>query len=193
LSDTDRAEDAQKRLLSLYSAAVQMAVYESQYFWTIVSAFLLADSLLASFLLGQAATAAQPLERVSGAAVGVIASFLWIAAIVRSAGYSDLRMAQARELERKLQDGSLFVKGRDFAQNKSVIVDGVVHEQRGLARVVRIKDTALLLAVSFAVFFVIVLYYSLVKQFGRENTLEGMMIGLILFVVAGMFIRSGHQ
>src|SRR5438128_596304 len=105
-----------------YSAAVDMAMYESQLFWAIMGVFLLADTILAGFLLTAAPVQSPPALHIAGALLGVVTSWLWIAALGRSSAYHKLRIYQAREIEKRL-DYHLFLQAGPFATGKSVIVD----------------------------------------------------------------------
>lgn len=139
-----------------YSAAVDMAMYESQLFWAIMGVFLLAQTILAGFLLTAKTSDSPALLRIAGASLGVVISWLWVVALARSAGYHKLRIYQARELERDLHY-DLFIRAENFAAGKSVVVDSQCLQQPWFARNPTIKQVGILLAVLFGILFMLML------------------------------------
>jgi len=148
--------EARRKLEVEYQAAVGLVAFESQLFWAIMSAFLVAETVLAG-LLAQATVSEFSLSRLLAAAIGTLGCLFWLGAILRSAGYSRLRTYQARELERKL-GLSLFMRGEEFAKGHAVIVDGETLKHNSFGRRASIKNSGIALALLFTLLFVIVLF-----------------------------------
>ena len=145
-----------------YSATVQMVIYESQLFWTIMGVFLLAETLLAGFLLGVAPKETPVSFRILGSVLGLFTTWLWLVAILRAVAYHRLRIFQARELDRRL-GFSLFVRAEPFANGQEIVVDGANHQQPWLARWPSIKQAGILLSFGFAFLFLIILVMEILR------------------------------
>lgn len=154
-------ETSERKLAAVeYTASVEMAVYESQLFWTIVTAFILALTILAIVLGIPADHFIYAAGRVFVALVGLAIISVWNEAMDRSAAYHDLRVFQARELEADLgfsllTRGNAFAKGREirFGRDKAT-----PHRGR-----MKLKATAQWLANAFRVLFVGLLLLNLVR------------------------------
>jgi len=157
----DIREPTVDALRDQYQHVVQMVAYESQLFWAIMGTFLVAETVLAGFLVQRPTPPTFSGLRLLAAATGAAGCLLWVVAILRSAGYSNLRTHQAKELERRL-GYSLFVAGEDFSAGKQVTSDEKPHRHHALARVLTIKQTGVTLALLFGILFVAVLYQELV-------------------------------
>jgi hypothetical protein len=120
-----------------YTAAIAMLTAESQVFWALTQAFLLAETILAGFLLQADPAKSDPFLRGVGAVLGIVVGILWISATIRIRAYVDLRTARAKKLEGEDPDG-IFTSGANISIGFST------------------KKSALGLAFGFIVFFIIV-------------------------------------
>jgi hypothetical protein len=110
-----------------FTAAREMLRFESERLSSVFSAFLLANTLLAGFLLhaatGSGGFPGEPGTALVGGFVGLCVSSLWLAAYERNAAMLDMRMARARETE---PDGWEVLTGRphSFEQGHPAVFDG---------------------------------------------------------------------
>lgn len=114
-------------LLTRYTQALEMARYEGRSIWSIMGAFLLAQTVLLSVMghgmISAEARLSPNLLLAIGAFVGLFLCLPWWSAISRNSAYYDLRTLQARELECKI-GAKLLKQGNTFHQGGEVTVDG---------------------------------------------------------------------
>src|SRR4029077_4047293 len=91
--------------------------------WIITQAFIIAETLLAAFLVERHKVDIDPWPRFFAAAVGALVAVTWFCALRRSARYHEFRIYQARGLERQL-NLSTFIDGEPFAKGRPVVAEG---------------------------------------------------------------------
>ena len=141
--------------LTEYGATVQMVTYEAQNYWTTTGSFLLATTLLAGFIFATDPKSAQNWMRVVACILGSILSVTWVAAIMRSAQYANLRIHQARALEQahSVSGFSLFTNGKHMADGETVTVADERFRLNWLARKVPTKYAGAVLPFTFLLIF----------------------------------------
>ena len=120
-----------------YESAIALRTAESSVFWSMTQTYLLGETLLAAFLV-QAPESSSLLLRQLVAILGVAVGILWVTSTQRIAAYHTLRVTQGKALEVGDSAGL-------FSQETQV--------KEGLSA----KRSAVVLAVAFVLFFVVVL------------------------------------
>lgn len=138
-----------------YTATVQFVAYENQLFWSIMGVFLVAETLLAGFLLGKPGTGHFVPIRFGAALLGAFGCLLWIAAALRSAAYGNLRTYQAKLLESEI-GYSLLTRAEALAEGATVEVGGKAFRHSAFARIFTIKKSGIVLAALFLLFFLVI-------------------------------------
>jgi hypothetical protein len=150
-----------------YAAARDMLRFESDRLSNIFSAFLLANTVLAGFLLHATTRSGgfpgTPGTAIAGGLVGLCVSALWLAAYERNASLLEMRMARARETE---PDDWELLTGRphSFLQGHAEVFDGEDEPRRvkGLARF-EIRTAGRLLIALFIVAYTTIAAWGLAK------------------------------
>jgi hypothetical protein len=116
-----------------YDAALSLLNMEGTRLFSTFSAFLVAEALIAGFLLNVLATDQHAWYAIAGAVFGLLIVLVWVAAFFRHTKSYNWRMALTRKAE---PAGWGLVSGdaRLFAKNKTVWIGGDDFKQRWLAR-----------------------------------------------------------
>ena len=135
-----------------YRAALGHVRYEGQLLWQIFGAFLLAHTVLLSFLLRSAfrseGSGYQPAVFIAGS-LGLFLCLPWLATYLRSSKYYEFRMAQAREAEPK-EWNIIAGEGEAFSAGCQVRIGNKCYCICWLGRILRTKYSVPLLIGAFA-------------------------------------------
>ncbi|SIT34357.1 hypothetical protein SAMN05421788_1168 [Filimonas lacunae] len=144
------------RRIKKYEMATQLLIYEGQMLWTILSAFLVTNTLLLGFV-GQMVSNLKPLTFLSNwpcfiaGILGFLLMIPWTGTFLRNSDYYHFRMEQAKEAEPE-EYQLLRNRGELFAEGNRVVVNN---------KGIRIGHFACILRNKRAVYFLLGIFYVL--------------------------------
>lgn len=154
-------EDPDDFLPARYQAAIDLIRLEGERMLATFSAFLVAASLVAAFLLPILAKEGRGPLLLGGGVLGLLITACWWASYERQSSAYDFRIAVAAEVEPPGW-GLLRGRGAEFSDNKEVYVGGKRYERHFIATM-KTKWSKRILVLVFAVGFAVVSVIGLVR------------------------------
>jgi len=151
-----------------YGHAIEILIYEGEMLWSILSVFLVVNTILLGFI-GQAIITVHDIYNtgsipcVFGAFIGVLLFFPFYGTFIRNSAYYNFRMEQAKELEDE-RFPLLNAEGERFSKGKKVSVNGKQIKMSSPARIMANKRAAGMMIFMFLIAYGFAIFYCLPKK-----------------------------
>ena len=145
-----------------YESALEMVRYHGMLLWQIFQAFILAITVLSGFIFQKITPkfiGVSNLQLFVGSLVGFLISILWLATFKRNSDYYNFRIAQAKEIESRL-NYRILQDGEDFSEGYKVKIQNKPYKIGILGAILR---TSIATPILISIFIVIYLFFMLVS------------------------------